>query len=111
MTKKEKDLFIEIAQMGIICGLWHPYEWIVHYIRSLIHSTPYEKIQAMEQAAYQAFLSFMRGTGVSPDDPVRTWTMGDLKNSIDKFYNRQNIVNNYHLKQRIGHSNQKGEKP
>ena len=31
MTSEQKDIFISIAQMGVACGLDHPYEWLMNY--------------------------------------------------------------------------------
>ncbi len=58
MTPKQKDLFISILTLGYACGLTHPFECYINYIRSLDNFCKYEDIPKKEQDAIETMLAF-----------------------------------------------------
>ena len=91
MTPEQKDLIVKMFQMGMACGLDHPFEFFMNYLRSLDHMD-YKKIPELEKNAYEAMLEFMKGCGGCPEE--------------DDFYNTLDIVkfNDYISKWYRGHA-------
>ena len=89
MTQDQKNLFVAIAQMGIICGLTHPFEWYVNYMRSLQIIYTDVKLPQKQKEATECFLEFYKETKCSEDDPVINWTEQDLDNAICQFYKKK----------------------
>ena len=88
MTDKQKDIFISIASIGWACGLEHPFEWFVHYLRTMDMWARYKEIPKLEKEAYEAYLAFFKKCKCHPDDPIDTWTHEDLNNAINNFYKK-----------------------
>lgn len=88
MTEKQKDIIIEIFQTGMACGLNHPYEFFVNYIRSFMNFLPYDDIPKAEQDAYDAFIEFMKGTAGHPDEEewLKTLDADKLNKRINSWY-------------------------
>ena len=95
MTQNQKKLFIEMAQIGVACGLLNIFEWYVNYIRSLEMFCKYEDIPAIEKEATDTILSFLHQCGSDPEDPIKNWTKEDLNKAIKNYYmeNKQNDIN------------------
>lgn len=89
MTPEQKDTFISIAQMGVACGLDHPYEWLVNYELHAPQLMAYTDANKNMNKAYDAFLAFFHDCGSCPDDPMETWTTDDMIDAINKFYRRR----------------------
>ena len=89
MTPEQKDAFISIAQMGVACGLDHPYEWLVNYEMHAPQLMAYTDVDKNLRIARRAFLEFFHGCGSCPDDPMETWTIDGMLDSIDEFYRRR----------------------
>lgn len=88
MTPEQKDIFISIAQMGVVCGLDHPYEWLVNYELHAPQLMPYADANKNMNKAYEAFLAFFHGCGSCPRDPMETWSTDDMIKAINEFYRR-----------------------
>jgi hypothetical protein len=86
MTNKQKDIFINIAQIGMACGLTHPYEWLENWDFHLSHID----LQWSADAVYKSFLAFFKGTASFPEDPVKTWKIIDMINAKNSWYDRNN---------------------
>ncbi len=84
MTSEQKNIFISCAQMGIACGLFHPYEWLMNYDLHMRALTPIDS-----EKVYGAFLEFFHGCGSCPEDPIETWTTDGMLDAIDEFYKRR----------------------
>ena len=87
MTPEQKDFIVEMSQLGMACGLDHPFEFFTNYIRDLDHYN-YRKIPEMEKRAYEAMLEFMKGCGGCPEeeDFYNTLDIIKLNEYIDKWY-------------------------
>jgi hypothetical protein len=86
MTSEQKDTFISIAQMGVACGLDHPYEWLMNYDLHAPQLMSYADVNKNMSKAYDAFLSFFHECGCGPGDPMETWTQEEMIDAINKFY-------------------------
>ncbi len=85
MTNEQKDLFISIAQMGMTCGLDHPFEWLNNYIRHLPNFAIYAEIPEKQKDAEDAFIMFLRNTA-GPDDPTENLDCEGLYKMIGDRY-------------------------
>lgn len=88
MTSKQKDIFISIAQMGVACGLDHPYEWLMNYDLHAPQLMSYTDVNKNMNRAYDAFLAFFKGCGSYPEDPMETWDQKQMIDAINEFYRR-----------------------
>lgn len=86
MTEEQKSLFVSAAISGIVCGLWHPYEWLVNYNRNLQHWCVYEEIPQREREMNEAFLALFRECDCGEGDPVKFWTVDDMYAAINNYY-------------------------
>lgn len=86
MTPEQKDLFISIAQMGMTCGLNHPFEWLSNYIKHLPNFAIYAEIPEKERDAEDAFVAFLQNTGAGPDDPVEDMNRDVLSCIVAHYY-------------------------
>lgn len=87
MTPKEMEIVVDILQLGFACGLSHPFECFVNYIRSLTIGS-YKEVREKEQKAYEAFAKFMHGCASAPNDPLLKITSENLNSYIEKYYNK-----------------------
>ena len=87
MTPEQKDTLIEMFQMGMACGLDHPFEFFMNYLRSLDH-VDYKKIPKLEKEAYEAMIEFMKNSGGCPEetDFYNSLTVVTLNDYISKWY-------------------------
>lgn len=99
MTQEQKDLFISIAQMGMTCGLDHPFEWLNNYIRHLPNFEVYEDIPGKQEAAEDAFIAFLKDTECQPDDPVANLDREGLYKMIGDCYEAERKRENVTLQQ------------
>jgi len=90
MTPDEQEYFISAAQMGMACGLTHPWEWLVHSMRCDWLS--YDVRPSIEQRYIDAFVAFWNGCDSHPDDPCKTATAKELFEEIDNWYARRKNV-------------------
>lgn len=60
MTPEQKDTLVGMFQIGMACGLNHPFEFFMNYLRTLDHFD-YKKVPELERKAYEAMLEFMKG--------------------------------------------------
>lgn len=67
MTLDQMNIFINAAQLGIACGLYHPFEWLINADRALDHG-PCDEVGKRQGELYNAFLAFMKGTAGSPEE-------------------------------------------
>ena len=88
MDAKQKDLFIEMAQIGVACGLLNIFEWYVNYVRSMENFCKYEEIPEREKEVTETMLTFLHQCSSSPDDPIKKWTKADLNKAIENYYNK-----------------------
>lgn len=89
MTTEEMERFIKCAQLGIACGLWHPYEWLVNDNRTLLQSHPYGNFRQEESKLVGSFLAFFHGCKCHPDDEIGELTASGLSDRINKYYHRE----------------------
>jgi hypothetical protein len=89
VTGEQKDIFISVSRMGVACGLYHPYEWIVNYELHAPQLMPYDRVDEHLRMVRRAFLEFFHGCGSCPEDPIETWTIDEMLDSIDEFYRRR----------------------
>ncbi len=91
MTPEQKDTIIGMFQLGMACGLNHPFEFFTNYIRDLDHYN-YRKIPEMEKKAYEAMLEFMKGCAGDDDeqDFYNTLNVISLNEYIEKWYRGYN---------------------
>jgi hypothetical protein len=87
MTPEQKDIIIGIFQMGMACGLEHPFEFFSNYIRNL-HIYDYKKIPELQDKAYEAMLEFMKGCAGCEEeqDFYNALDIIKLNEYIDKWY-------------------------
>jgi len=77
-----------ISAMGMACGLTHPYEWLINYVRSYLHIIPYHKIREVERQANEAALAFFTASSSCPEE-TKEWEEGGIDYMymvIDAFY-------------------------
>jgi hypothetical protein len=89
MTSEQKDLFIKVAQMGVACGLAHPYEW---YTNALSHYAP--TLAYAEQADFEGrlddtFVAFMRGAASLPEE--EDLTVRQFIQDVAAWYNLKHL--------------------
>lgn len=89
MTPEQKDIFVSIAQMGVACGLDHPYEWLMNYDMHAGQLMSYKDVNDNMNKAYGAFVAFFNGCGSGPDDPMETWDQDQMIDAINEFYRRR----------------------
>jgi len=85
MTDNQKNLFIGIAQCGVCCGLYHPYEWLVNYI--MHNLSDYDKdVEEKTNDAIECVMAFYRGAESYPNE----WTISvsEFKERVNDWYNR-----------------------
>ena len=89
MTPEQNGIIVKMFQMGMACGLGHPFEFFSNYIRSLCH-VPYTKIPELEEKAYDAMLAFMSGCAGCPEeeDFYNKLTATTLNDLMNKWYRR-----------------------
>jgi hypothetical protein len=92
MTQEQKDVFISIAQMGVACGLDHPYEWLMNYDLHAPQLMAYTDTNKNLNKVYDAFLAFFHGCGGCPEDPMETWSQDQMIDAINEFYRRSKDV-------------------
>lgn len=88
MTSEQKDLFISILTFGYACGLTHPFECYINYVRSLGSFCKYEDILNKEKEAVETMLAFFHECGSCEKDSIETWTEKDLNKAIESYYNQ-----------------------
>jgi hypothetical protein len=88
MTLKQAQVFVQTAQLGVTCGLYHPIEWIAN---ALDHCgwLPEEEIPEYKESVIDAFLAFFHGTGAYPEDPLETLDADGLAFMVAAYYQRQ----------------------
>lgn len=86
MTAKQKSLFIEAAQAGIACGLWHPHEWYVNYVRVLFQLLPYNEVDERATSLGESFIAFYRECMAYPDDPIGNLDEDGFAKMINQHY-------------------------
>lgn len=84
----QEKLFISIARTGIACGLWHPFEWLTHYNRTLGNWCVYKEIDARESEANEMFLAFFHGCASGEGDPMQSWGIDDMNAAINRYYEK-----------------------
>lgn len=87
MTPEQLKLFVGAAQMGMACGLTHPWEWFSHALRTS-HILPHDDQKKFAQDTTDAFVAFWNGCGSHPDDPCQTAGANELFDEIDAWYKR-----------------------
>ena len=85
MSSNQMDVFTKAAQMGVACGLFHPWAWYVNADRAL-GFMPYDKQPQARQDLLDSFVMFWRGCGSHPDDPCETATADDFITEVERFY-------------------------
>jgi hypothetical protein len=60
MTPQQKDTFIQVAQIGVCCGLYNLQEWYDNFMMHTINIYKYEDIPKEEYKAISAFAQFFR---------------------------------------------------
>jgi hypothetical protein len=88
VTPEQKELFIWIAQMGIACGLEHPFEWYFNYVRHLPQLVAYPDMPKVETEAMEAFTAFYKDTASHPDDPVKDLTCNGFIDMVNEWYSK-----------------------
>ena len=86
MTQEQKDLFISAATLGVACGLMHPIEWYMNYIRSLMNFAKYEDIPNLKEKMTEVFIEFYKMTGGGPGDPIENLTIDGFVNLVNDYY-------------------------
>ncbi len=89
MTEKQKALFIWVAQMGVACGLYHPYEWYANYELHFSQLVPYSEAESSLSEIQEAFCAFFRNSFSCPEDSYENWTVDDMIKDINDFYSRR----------------------
>ena len=101
MTPEQKDTLVGIFQMGMACGLDHPFEFFSNYIRNL-GMYDYRKVPELEKKAYDAMLEFMKGCAgceeeqdfynrmdtIKLNEFIDNWYKGRRK-KLDEYYERR----------------------
>ena len=88
MTDKEKSTFIEIAQLGIACGLEHPFEWIENFLYHGLQLHRFEDQHKLEVNAVDAFVAFYKGCD-SYHGKYSHLTRESFMEMVNEWYNRQ----------------------
>jgi hypothetical protein len=84
MTSDQKDIFIQVAQVGMACGLTHPWEWFANAMR--MDFLPFAQRPDIEERVLQAFVAFWCGCGSGPGDPCENATVEDLIKEVNRYY-------------------------
>jgi hypothetical protein len=84
MTAQQKDLFIEMAQTGIACGLYCVFEWYVNYQIHFQNMYAYTDIPQKEIELLEMMLAFFKDT--NPPGSVEISTKDDLNTAINTWY-------------------------
>lgn len=87
MTPEQKSDFIATAQMGMACGLGHPWEWLSNAMRQ--DWMPFAERQAYEDRIISAFLAFWQGCDSGPNDMVTVATVDDLFAEVHRWYHQK----------------------
>lgn len=82
MKTKNEHIFVRAAQAGVACGLYHPYEWLMNYIRMPMTS------DSVRTDAMFAFLDFFKGCDAFPEDPIQNWTIDKMMKAIEEYYEK-----------------------
>ena len=100
MTDKQRKDFIGIAQMGIACGLEHPYEWLGNYLSHASMFEKYEDLPRRYNEVKEAFVEFFKKCGSHPYDQVHNedLTAEKLLDEIGHYYYRKNPNHIYAIK-------------
>ena len=91
MTVEQMERFVWVAQMGVACGLDHPYEWFRNYELHFLPTIPYEETLVEYRKTLEAFVAFFRGTDAEPDDPVRNLTNEQFLDRMTDYYRRGGV--------------------
>ena len=87
MTPDQMKIFIGAAQMGMACGLEHPWEWLANAERALVHG-PWADLGKNTIALHEAFLAWWHGCGSHPGDYCETATVEQMIEEINRWYQR-----------------------
>lgn len=91
MTAEQSERFTGIAQMGVACGLDHPYEWLQNYLLHMPNLAPYAEVSRLSQEALEAFLAFFKGCASCPEEEaeLEQLTADGLLERMGKWYDVQ----------------------
>jgi hypothetical protein len=84
MNEEEMKYFIGAAQMGMACGLSHPWEWLANALR--VDWMPFDQRPSFEDKTVNAFVKFWNGCGSHPNDPCETAETNELLGEINRWY-------------------------
>jgi hypothetical protein len=75
--------------MGMTCGLGHPFECFLNYIRTLSH-LDYRKVPKLEEEAYEAMIEFMKNTAADEYEEKKLQKLDVIKlnEMIDIWYRK-----------------------
>lgn len=85
MTKQQMKIFVGASQMGIACGLNHPWEWLANAERALSIG-PWHELNQRQHDLYDAFLAWWHGCGAGPGDPCETATVEQMVDEVNRWY-------------------------
>jgi hypothetical protein len=91
MTDKEKSQFIELAQMGVACGLYHPIEWYINLKRCLTDFLPKEKQEEKQKELKNTMISFYKSTSCADDDNIENLDEDGFDDLVDNYYSIENL--------------------
>lgn len=94
MNDQQKELFVGLARLGVSCGLWHPYEWLINYLRALDTWCAYGEIPKRTAEANEAFLVFFKECAAGEGDPLSFWKLDDMNAAIEKYFEERNKCHN-----------------
>lgn len=76
----------EAIQLGLACGLQHPYEWYVNYLRAIPQFTPQPDVLPATLAFTVAFAKFLAGAASGPGDQWENLNADGLIKLVDEWY-------------------------
>lgn len=79
MTPNQQAKFIQIAQMGVACGLTTPEEWLLNYSLHQMNFEPLAEIPRNYELALEAYAAFWRGTASDPHEKLGFDAMSDYE--------------------------------
>lgn len=91
MSKENAARFVTLAQIGISCGLYHPIEWFVNWMKLLPGLTPPEKLDEKTKLAEDVFIEFFRNTDREPGSPIETLDREGLYRMVSDFADEKGL--------------------
>lgn len=91
MTDKQKTWFVHIMQIGIACGLSHPFECLENWLMHMTPMIPLDEVNEKEEMALESFVEFYKGTASAPEEEERlkNLTVEQMLTMMSEWYARK----------------------